>query len=306
MTTDAEIQTALPALASGNAAVITGGASGIGLGIARAAGAEGMKVMLADIEGDVLERAGEALRAAGVDAHTVVCDVSERDSVVAAATATRDRFGKAHLVCNNAGVSTGGFIDECDPGDWDWSVGVNLMGVVHGCEAFVPLLKRQGEGGHIVNTASMAGVLGAMAGWAPYNATKFAVVGLTEALRQEGRAGGFGVSVLCPGGVNTRIFEAPRNRQARFGPQVSRVAILDDPDEIKQGLDPDVVGRLVIEAVRANRLYIFTDPRFRKLVERRFQRLLEDFEWAANCTALNEAAAPGSARSVSRPPSSDR
>jgi NAD(P)-dependent dehydrogenase (short-subunit alcohol dehydrogenase family) len=281
---------------TGKVAFVSGGASGIGLGIARAAGAEGMRVMLADIEHDVLERAGEALRGAGVDAQTVVCDVSERDSVIAAATATLDRFGKVHLVCNNAGVSTGGFIEECDPGDWDWSVGVNLMGVVHGCEAFVPHLKRQGEGGHIVNTASMAGILGAVAGWAPYNATKFAVVGLTEALRQEGRAGGFGASVLCPGGVNTNIFDAPRNRQARFGPQVSRVALLDNPDEIKQGLEPDVVGRLVIEAVRANRLYIFTDPRFRKLVEKRFQRLLEDFDWAANCTALNEAAAPGSTR----------
>ena len=102
--------------------------------------------------------------------------------------------------------------------------------------------------------------------------------------------------MLCPGAVNTHIFEAPRNRQPRFGPQVSPVAVLDDPEEIKQGLHPDVVGRLVIEAVRADRLYIFTDPRFRRLVEKRFQRLLDDFEWAASSTALNEAAAPGSSR----------
>ncbi len=274
-------------------AFVTGAASGIGLGIARAAGAEGMRVMLADIEREALEASAASLRDAGIDAATVVCDVAERDSVRAAAAATIEAFGRVHLVCNNAGVSTGGLIDECDAGDWAWTVGVNLMGVVHGCEAFVPHLKRQGEGGHIVNTASMAGLLGGMAGWGPYNSTKFAVVGLTEVLRQEGRAGGFGASVLCPGAVNTRIFDAPRNRQARFGPQQSKVAVMDDPGEINQGLDPDVAGRLVVEAVRANRLYIFTDPRFRGLVEKRFGRLLEDFEWASRSQALNEAGAPG-------------
>ncbi|MEQ8861487.1 MAG: SDR family NAD(P)-dependent oxidoreductase [Pseudomonadales bacterium] len=278
---------------NGKVAFVTGGASGIGLGIARAAGAEGMRVMIADIERDALQQACDSLQSAGVDAQSLVCDVSERDSVQAAAKATLEAFGKVHLVCNNAGVSTGGYVDECDPGDWDWSVGVNLMGVVHGCEAFVPHLKRQGEGGHIVNTASMAGLLGGMAGWGPYNSTKFAVVGLTEVLRQEGREGGFGASVLCPGAVNTNIFEAPRNRQSRFGPQRSRVAVMEDPGEIAQGLDPAVAGRLVIEAVRANRLYIFTDPRFRRLVEKRFSRLLEDFEWSAQSNALVDAGAPG-------------
>jgi NAD(P)-dependent dehydrogenase (short-subunit alcohol dehydrogenase family) len=277
----------------GKTAFITGAASGIGLGIARAAGSAGMKVMVADIESDSLARAAETLRAAGIEADAVVCDVAVRSSVVAAADATVARFHKVHLVCNNAGVSTGGYIDECDPGDWDWIVGVNLMGVVHGCEIFVPHLKKQREGGHVVNTASMAGLLGGMAGWAPYNATKFAVVGLTEALRQEGREAGFGASVLCPGAVNTRIFEAPRNRQPRFGPQVSKVAVMEDPGEIAHGLDSDVVGRLVIEAVRANRPYIFTDPRFRRLVEKRHQRLLDDFTWATQSEALVSSGAPG-------------
>ena len=211
----------------------------------------------------------------------------------AAADATLAAFGRVHVVCNNAGVSTGGLIEECDEGDWDWSVGVNYRGVVHGCQAFVPHFKRQAEGGHFVNTSSMAGLLGGMVGWGPYNSTKYAVVGLTEVLRQEGKSGGFGASVLCPGAVKTNIYEAPRNRQQRFGEQVSKVTFEDITEGIEQGLNPDVVGRLVVEAVVANRFYIFTDPRFRRLLEKRFARLLEDIEWAADSRALGTAGAPG-------------
>jgi NAD(P)-dependent dehydrogenase (short-subunit alcohol dehydrogenase family) len=280
----------------GKVAFVTGAASGIGFGIALALARANMKVMLADIEQPVLTDAVHRLRDGGADVDAVVCDVSERDAVRSAAAATIERFEKVHVVCNNAGVSTGGYIEECEPGDWDWIIGVNYLGVLHGCQAFVPHIKRQGEGGHIVNTSSMAGLLGGMAGWAPYNSTKFAVVGLTEVLRQEGRECGFGASVLCPGAVDTNIYDAPRNRPARFGPQRSTVALMDNPDEIKQGLDPQVVGELVVEAIRANRLYIFTDPRFRKLVERRYQRILEDFDWAAQSQALTTAGAPGAMR----------
>jgi NAD(P)-dependent dehydrogenase (short-subunit alcohol dehydrogenase family) len=254
-----------------------------------------MNVMLADIEKPALETAAQSLRAGGARVDTIVCDVSDARSMAAAAEATIAAFGRVHVVCNNAGVSTGGLIEECDDGDWDWVVGVNFLGVLNGCRAFLPHIKRQREGGHIVNTSSMAGLLGGMPGWGPYNSTKFAVVGLTEVLRQEGRSGGFGASVLCPGGVNTNIFEAPRNRPRRFGPQRSKVAFLDNPDELKNGLDPRIVGQLVVEAIRENRLYIFTDPRFRKLVERRYQRILEDFDWASRSQALNDAQAPGSA-----------
>jgi NAD(P)-dependent dehydrogenase (short-subunit alcohol dehydrogenase family) len=280
----------------GKVAFVTGAASGIGFGIAAALARAGMKVMLADIEQPVLANAAHRLRDAGADVDAIVCDVSQRDAVFGAAAATIERFGKVHVVCNNAGVSTGGLIEECEPGDWDWIIGVNYLGVLHGCQAFVPHIKQQREGGHIVNTSSMAGLLGGMAGWAPYNSTKFAVVGLTEVLRQEGRDGGYGASVLCPGGVNTNIFDAPRNRPERFGPQRSKVALMDNPDDIKQGLDPRVVGELVVEAIRANRLYIFTDPRFRRMVERRYQRILEDFDWASRSDALNAAGAPGAAR----------
>ncbi len=281
----------------GKVAFITGAASGIGLGIGYALAAAGMKVMLADIEKTALEKAARDVRATNATVETVVCDVSDARSMVAAADATIAAFGKVHVLCNNAGVSSGGLVDELDDGDWNWVIGVNFLGVLHGCRAFLPHIKRQGEGGHIVNTSSMAGLLGGMPGWGPYNSTKFAVVGLTEVLRQEGRTGGFGASVLCPGGVNTNIYEAPRNRPARFGPQVSKVAVDDIRDDLKKGLDPRVVGRLVLEAIRDNRLYVFTDPRLRKLVEQRHQHLLDDFEWAAASQSLNDAGAPGSKRS---------
>jgi NAD(P)-dependent dehydrogenase (short-subunit alcohol dehydrogenase family) len=281
----------------GKVAFVTGAASGIGLGMARAFARAGMKVMLADIEHEPLTAAARELRGEGATAETVVCDVSDRASVLAAAAATLQAFGKVHVVCNNAGVTSGGLIEECTEGDWNWVVGVNFLGVLHGCQAFVPHIKRQQEGGHIVNTSSMAGLLGGMPAWAPYNSTKFAVVGLTEVLRQEGRQGGFGASVLCPGGVNTRIFEAPRNRPARFGAQESTVADNMSADDLRKGLDPDVVGRLVLEAIRADRLFIFTDPRFRSMVERRHEKMLADFDWAAHSAALVDSGAPGAQRS---------
>jgi NAD(P)-dependent dehydrogenase (short-subunit alcohol dehydrogenase family) len=277
----------------GKVAFVTGAASGIGLGMVRAFADAGMSVMMADIEAAPLERAADALRRAGATVASVVCDVSDRDAVFAAARATLDAFGKVHVVCNNAGVTSGGLIEDCTVDDWNWVIGVNFLGVLHGCQAFVPHIKRQGEGGHVVNTSSMAGILGGMPAWSPYNATKFAVVGLTEVLRQEGRTGGFGASVLCPGGVNTNIFDAPRNRPARFGPQQSKVADNVSAEDIRRGLDPDIVGRLVLEAIRADRLYIFTDPRFRKQVERRHEKMLADFDWAAQSRALVESGAPG-------------
>jgi len=281
---------------NGKVAFVTGAASGIGLGMTRAFVNAGMRVMMADIEQQALAAAARGLRDAGAAVETVVCDVSDRAAVFAAAAATLEAFGKVHVVCNNAGVTSGGLVEECTEGDWHWVIGVNFLGVLHGCQAFLPHIRRQQEGGHIVNTSSMAGLLGGMPAWGPYNSTKFAVVGLTEVLRQEGRAGGFGASVLCPGGVNTSIFEAPRNRPERFGPQDSIVADNVSSEDLKKGLDPDIVGRLVLEAIQANRLYIFTDPRFRSMVERRHEKVLADFEWAAQSAALVDSGAPGSSR----------
>ena len=276
---------------AGRVAFITGAASGIGFGIATALGRAGMKLMLADIEQAPLDDAANQLQELDMEVHTCLCDVSDRASVQAAAEATLDTFGKVHVLCNNAGVSSGGLLEECEPSDWDWVIGVNYLGVLHGCQAFIPHIKRQAEGGHIVNTSSMAGLLGGMAGWGPYNSTKFAVVGLTEVLRQEGREGGFGASVLCPGGVNTNIFDAPRNRPTRYGPQRSKVAYSGTDTDMTKALDPMVVGELVREAIIANRLYIFTDPRFRSLLERRYERILEDLDWAAASASL--VGAPG-------------
>ncbi|MFP6808742.1 MAG: SDR family NAD(P)-dependent oxidoreductase [Pseudomonadales bacterium] len=275
-------------------AFVSGAASGIGLGMVKALLAKGMQVMMADIEEEALKKAASALESNAVS--TVLCDVSVRDAVFDAARETISTFGKIHVVCNNAGVSTGGLIDECDEGDWSWSLGVNLMGVIHGCQAFVPHLKAQGEGGHIVNTASMAGLLGRVPGWTTYNATKYAVVGMTESLYEEGKLAGFGASVLCPGAVRTRIYEAPRNRQDRFGPQVSKAAYTDISKDLAKGLDPDIVGDLVVEAIEAERLHILTDPRFEKMVAKRFARLAADFEWAANSKALTNTDSPGAAK----------
>ena len=277
----------------GKVAFVTGAASGIGLGIVRAFTRAGMQVMMADIEAPVLEQAADQLSSEGASVATIVCDVSDLDALHAAAAHTLATFDKVHVVCNNAGVSSGGLIEDCTSDDWAWVTGVNFLGVVHGCQAFVPHLKRQGEGGHIVNTASMAGILGGMAGWGPYNSTKFAVVGLTEVIRQEGREAGYSASVLCPGGVNTNIFDAPRNRPARFGAQTSAVAYTGSADDVSNALDPNVVGELVLEAILANRLYIFTDPRFRTMVERRFSRMCDDIDWAAGSQALTRAHAPG-------------
>jgi NAD(P)-dependent dehydrogenase (short-subunit alcohol dehydrogenase family) len=282
---------------SGKVAFITGAASGIGYGMAQAFADAGMRVMLADIEVPRLEKATEELRGRGAKVASVVCDVSERSSVFAAAEATLGAFGKVHVVCNNAGVSSGGLIQDLDAGDWSWVVGVNLMGVVHGCQAFVPHLRRQREGGHVVNTASMAGLLAGPPGWTPYHSTKWAVVGLTEVLRNEGRDQGFSASVLCPGAVNTNILDAARNRPARFGPQRSKVAMTDFSAELQSGLAPRVVGDLVLEAIRADRLHIFTDPRLRTVVERGFERVRDDFAWAAASESLRRAGAPGALRS---------
>ena len=273
----------------GRVAFITGGASGIGLGMAHAFARAGMRVAIGDIEEPALDKARAELAAAGAEVRAVRCDVSERPSVFAAAARVLEAFGKVHVVCNNAGVSSGGPMEELEPGDWDWVIGVNYLGVLHGVQAFLPHIKAQGEGGHIVNTSSMAGMVGRAARWGPYNSTKFAVVGLTEVLRAEGREYGFGASVLCPGAVNTNIMDAARNRPERFGPQRSPVAALDISGDLLDGLDPAVVGELVVEAVRADRLYIFTDPRMRRFVERRHERILADFDWAASSESLRDA-----------------
>jgi NAD(P)-dependent dehydrogenase (short-subunit alcohol dehydrogenase family) len=261
---------------SGRTAFITGGASGIGLELGRAFAEAGMKVMLADVETGALERAVSSLREVTSDICGVACDVADADSVERAAQATYDAFGHVHVVCNNAGVAAGGGIDTILLDNWRWVIDVNLMGVVHGIRSFLPHLRAHGEGGHIVNTASMAGMNGGL-GFSPYTASKFAVVAMSEGLSMQLKPHGIGVSVLCPSFVRTRIGDSGRNRPARYGqPQPLDPAspagqmVAEIARRLEAGLDPSDVAARVVAAIRNDELYVFTHPNMRDEVDARF------------------------------------
>jgi len=261
---------------AGKTAFVTGGASGIGLALGRAFAQAGMKVMLADIEADALAAAVESLENFGPGVRSVICDVADPVSVERAAAASCEVFGNVHVVCNNAGVAAGGGIDNISLDNWRWVLDVNLMGVLHGVRSFLPHIRGHGEGGHFVNTASMAGMISGM-GLSPYTATKYAVVAMSEGLRPQLQPLGIGVSVLCPHFVRTKIGESGRNRPERYGqaqpldPNSPAAAVVADISrQIAAGLDPaDVAGR-VVNAIRADELYIFTHPNMREIVDGRF------------------------------------
>ena len=202
---------------AGKSAFVTGSASGIGLALSRAFAQAGMKVMLADVETDALAAAVESLVGVGPDVRGVVCDVADPSSVEHAAEELYAAFGNVHVVCNNAGVGGGSGIDNISLDTWRWVLDVNLMGVLHGIRTFLPHIRAHGEGGHIVNTASMAGMNSGL-GFSPYAASKFAVVNMSEGLALQVAPHGIGVTVLCPGFVRTRIWESARNRPERYGP----------------------------------------------------------------------------------------
>lgn len=264
----------------GKTCFVTGGASGIGFGMASAFGAAGMNVMLADIEREPLEAAVDKLRERQIRAEGVVCDVSDLAAVKAAADKTIETFGKVHVVCNNAGIGSGGPIGQIPMADWDWTIAVNLMGVVYGVEAFLPLIRAHGEGGHFVNTASMAGMVSGP-GMEPYNATKFAVVTMSESWGVQLAPENIGVSVLCPGFVNTNIYKSRRTRQDKFGGPPPQDAPPAEAGMIAEGLDPMQVGLLVLDAVKENDPYIFSAPDMRPLFEARVGRILQSFEASA-------------------------
>ncbi len=276
---------------TGKTAFITGAASGIGLGMARAFGREGMNVVVADIDADAARAAAQTLAAEQIKAHAVRIDVADRAAVREAALEAIAAFGKVHIVCNNAGVATGGPIGTVPERDWDWIIDVNLKGVVYGVETFAPLIQSHGEGGHIVNTASIAGLISG-AGSEPYSATKYAVVAMSEGWAQQLAPMNIGLSVLCPGFVRTRIADSVRTRQDRYG---GVQPVRDDAftaaggmiaDAVEAGIDPDIVGARVVEAVRDGDLYIFTDPRFRDIIEFRFAAIRAGFDQAAASAAL--------------------
>lgn len=259
----------------GKTAFVTGGASGIGLAMAKAFAENGMNVMLADVEQNALDSALKDLNQYGNHVRGVACDVADPDSVERAAQASFAAFGKVHILCNNAGVAAGSGIDSISVESWRWVVDVNLMGVVYGVRSFLPHIRAHGEGGHIVNTASMAGMV---SGWfSPYDATKFAVVAMSEGLRPQLQPLGIGVSVLCPYFVRTKIGESGRNRQERYGqmstldPGSPVAAVVEEiRKQIAAGLDPAEVAARVLAAIENEELYIFTHPNMREFVEARF------------------------------------
>jgi NAD(P)-dependent dehydrogenase (short-subunit alcohol dehydrogenase family) len=267
---------------AGRVAVVTGGASGIGLGIARAAVAEGMRVALLDIEDAALDGARRSL---GADAIALRADVSDPATLAAAAEQVLARFGRIDVICNNAGVLTQGRLAESRIRDWEWLVGVNLLGVVHGIRVFVPHLRAHGEGGHVVNTASVAGLSALPGGLGIYTATKHAVVALSEVLHEELAPEGIGVSVLCPGGVRTRIFEAGRNRpEVLGGPDADALRAAAANGVAEMGMDPLAVGERVLRAIRANELYVLTHPEFRAAFAARAEAILAAYDRAAKET----------------------
>jgi NAD(P)-dependent dehydrogenase (short-subunit alcohol dehydrogenase family) len=276
---------------AGRTAFVTGAASGIGLGIARALARAGCRLMLCDIEPAPLAAAVEALAAQGVEVAGFKADVSLKPELQAAASATLARFGAVHILVNNAGVGGGGRYGGTpatgggwtDAG-WEWLIGVNLMSVIWGVELFGPQIEQAGEGGHIVSTASMAGLVSQSSN--PYSVTKYGVVALMEGLRVELAQKGIGVSVLCPGLVATRIIDAARNLPERLS-AAARTQPLDPATEaglaefrrlLAAGADPDFVGELVREAIEGDWPYIFTDASFERAVEARFSRIREGFD----------------------------
>ena len=266
---------------SGKVAVVTGGASGIGLSMGRAFAAEGMKIVLADIEADALDKAVADLPE-GTEVEAVVCDVSDAAQVDALRDRAVERFGSVHVLCNNAGVSAGGLVWEHSLDDWQWVMGVNLWGVIHGVKSFTPLMLEQGEG-HIVNTASMAG-LTSPPFMSIYNVTKHSVVTLSETLHSDLQmvgASGVGVSVLCPGWVQTRIHEAGRNRPgAEQGVQVADGAVGAGFADvvgnlIASGLEPSDVAAMVVDAIRTRRFYVLTHPDWNPMISDRTDRIVQ-------------------------------
>ena len=269
----------------GRVAVVTGGGSGIGEGIARAAALAGMRVVAADIELAAVERVAKEIAEQGGDAIGVHCDVTRRSDVDALADAAWSRFGGCHLLCNNAGVLVNGPLQKMSDADWRWVLEVNLFGVVNGIQAFVPRMIAQRAPAHVVNTASVAGLC-ILPEHGVYSASKFAVVALSESLRGDLAPHGIGVSVLCPGGVVTRIQESDRNRPdgVRAPP---RTLTPQSQEQIAAGrareemLSPDEVGACVLDAVRADEPWVITHPAWRTRVAERSDALLAAFDRAA-------------------------
>jgi NAD(P)-dependent dehydrogenase (short-subunit alcohol dehydrogenase family) len=266
----------------GKVAVITGAASGIGRGLAERCAQEGMRVVLADIEEAALATTALAMKDAGADVLPVVTDVSKADDIEALARQTLDAYGAVHLLCNNAGVGTGNTVWESTLKDWQWTINVNLWGVIHGLRTFVPLMLKQESDGYIVNTASIAGLLPYHFG-AAYQATKHAIVAISEKLYYDMamRGGKIGVSVLCPGWVRTNIMDSWRNRPLELSEEPVEMtpeglaALEALRQECEAGMPPVELAEHVFQAVRAAKFYILPHKEFMPLIQARGEAILQ-------------------------------
>lgn len=280
----------------GKVAVVTGAASGIGRAIAERLAREGMKVVLADVEQGALSKAEAEMKASGASVMAVRTDVSKSKDVEALAGKTVDTFGAVHVLCNNAGVAVGGFSWERTAADWEWGLGVNLWGVIHGVRVFVPIMLAQGTEGHVVNTASMAGLV-SLPGMSVYSVAKYGIVALSEAMHHELTLSGakLKVSVLCPGWVNTRLMDSERNRPAELvneeEPTPAAEALRETVRRLlATGLTPETVADHVFNAIRDERFYILTHPDMKEAIRTRMENILEERNPTFDPTALTAQA----------------
>lgn len=264
---------------SGKTAIVTGAASGIGLGIATALAEAGANVVMADIQKDAVEQAAHALSGTNKRVMPVRIDVTQEQSVLAALAEAERNFGRLHIACNNAGVPMHGTpLVDVPQGDWEFVIGVNIWGIIHGIRHFVPAILRHGEAGHVVNTASVAGFQNRRGtNQGPYSMSKYAVLSLSEALEHELAGTNIGVSVLCPGPINTNIARGARNRPDHMGgPQIraSDEAVLAER-LATTGLDPKKVGERVVDAIRTKTFYAFVGAVPADVVRTRHRRIEE-------------------------------
>lgn len=264
----------------GKTAFISGGGSGIGLGMAKVFAAAGMQVVIADLRQDHLDEAMEFFADAGHAVYPIVLDVADRAAMAKAADEAESVFGPVHLLCNNAGINIIGPLDQAGYEDWDWLLSVNLGGVINGLVTFIPRLKAHNQGGHIVNTSSIAGIV-AGPGNGIYSATKFAIRGLSESLRYDMAPYGIGVSVLCPGTVATNLHQSEEHRPARYAGSVDdalreKRAFTERvfKEVLPTGMDPVVVGEKVLQGILHNDFFILPHPEFQEEFRQAFDALL--------------------------------
>jgi len=277
----------------GRTAVISGGAEGIGLSIAKALGEQKMNIVLADIDEKNLLKSVAELESLGIPVLAALLDVADEMQWTSVAKKAVERFGKVHMVVNNAGVGgDSGPIENQETEGWQWALGVNLMGVVYGAKVMTPLIKDHGEGGWILNVASMAGMGGVPYSGA-YTASKAAVVALSESWAAELKDKRIGVSVLCPAFVQTRIYDSERNRPDKYKSenyQIENESSFSKQTKqmVKDGIDVSIVGKRVVEAINHGELYIFTHPNYRQVNQQRFNGIDEAFARSAQSPLLKD------------------